>query len=324
MTSHARMIVVGVIVPLAISVAGIIAILVALPTLPPQIATHWGPSGAPDGFGSPVTGIVVLAVFTIGYAALAFVVARQGDGRSTTTQRILVALSPALSTLLAVGGAGSTVMQSGLANGHDAPSIFPALIAGFGLAILAAVVAWFVLPAATPAPAAAHVELPAIDLGADQRASWLQYIEPARVVSTLAIGGMALVIVGGGVAMAFTAPTGILVLWVVGMLLVGALVVSALFWTVRIDRKGLVVRSAMGVPRFIIPASDVAKATVIDVVPLRDFAGYGIRGIGGRIGVIVRAGEAIEVTRHDGRVFVVTVAQSRQGAALLNAVAARA
>lgn len=56
----------------------------------------------------------------------------------------------------------------------------------------------------------------------------------------------------------------------------------------------------------------------------RAFLGWGIRVIGRRIGVLIREGEAIEVTRTDGRVFIVTVPQAARGAALLNAVAARA
>ncbi|MEP6480982.1 MAG: DUF1648 domain-containing protein [Rhodoglobus sp.] len=323
MTIKTRMIIVGVIAPLVIGAAGIIAILLALPRLPDPIATHWGPSGQPDDFASPVSSMVFIAALIVGYSALSFALARLIRG-SNATQRMILAMAPAIATLIAVSGAGSALSQQGLRDGHDAPSIFPTLLLALGLAIVAGVGGWFALPAAAAVVPAAHADLPVMNLGAQERAAWLQRIEPSRAVGTFAIGGLAVVIVGGGVLMGLTAPTGIFVAWVTGMVLIGVVVVSALFWTVRIDAKGMEVRSVLGVPRFIIPSADVDSATPTDVVALRDFGGYGIRGFGKRVGVILRSGEAIEVTRKDGRVFIVTVPQSRQGAALLNAVAARA
>ena len=47
-------------------------------------------------------------------------------------------------------------------------------------------------------------------------------------------------------------------------------------------------------------------------------------GVGGRIGVVMRGGEALEVVRTGGRRVVVTVGDAATGAALLNTLAARA
>jgi hypothetical protein len=44
---------------------------------------------------------------------------------------------------------------------------------------------------------------------------------------------------------------------------------------------------------------------------------------GRRTGIVLRAGEAIEVKRTDGKTLVVTVDDALQGAALLNGLVAR-
>ena len=52
--------------------------------------------------------------------------------------------------------------------------------------------------------------------------------------------------------------------------------------------------------------------------------GWGLRvGRGGRTGLVVRSGQALEVERTGGRIVVVTVDDAARGAALLTAVAAR-
>ena len=70
---------------------------------------------------------------------------------------------------------------------------------------------------------------------------------------------------------------------------------------------------------------EVEEAVVVQVNPLREFGGWGIRtGVGGRIGVVMRGGEALEVVRTGGRRVVVTVDDAATGAALLNTLAGRA
>ena len=324
MTPHVRMIVIGVMAPLLIAAAGIVSIIVSIPSLPSPVATHWGVSGEPDGFGSPVLSMVLLAVVVIGYSAFAFAVARSAHDGFTANQRLILAIGPYLATLMTVIIAGSTVMQAGLRDARDAPSIVPLGVIGFGVGIALGVLAWFLLPAAAPVPAPAAATLPTLALGATERAAWLQRIEPSRTVGTVLVAVLALLIVGGGVSFALVAPTWAFAVWSGGMLLIAALVVDTLFWRVSIDANGLLVRSALGWPRFAIPADQVATAAVIDVNPTRDFGGWGIRWGGAkRWGVVTRAGEALEVTRKDGRVLVVTVPHPSSGAALLNALAQR-
>ena len=60
------------------------------------------------------------------------------------------------------------------------------------------------------------------------------------------------------------------------------------------------------------------------VSPLAEFGGWGYRvGRGGRVGVVLRTGEGLQVERSGGRSFVVTIDDAATGAALLNTLAAR-
>jgi hypothetical protein len=57
------------------------------------------------------------------------------------------------------------------------------------------------------------------------------------------------------------------------------------------------------------------------VNPLAEFGGWGWRwGADGRVGVVLRAGEGIQVTRTNGKRFVVTVDDAQTGASVLAGV----
>lgn len=318
------MILIGVIAPLVIAAAGIVVALGVIPSLPSPVATHWGPDGRPDAYGSAPVGLVVLAVVVIGYGVLAFAVARGGDG-TTVNQRIILAIGPAFASLLSVIIAGSLVIQAGVTAAQDAPSILPVVGLGFGLGVGVGVLAWFLLPKATASGSPQPVSVPAAALGAEERIAWMQRAEPSRFVGGLVVTILALAIGVGGTALAFVAPLPVFLVWLVVMILVGVLAMASLFWKVTIDGRGMIVRSVIGFPRFSVPTADVDRVAVITVNPPVDFGGWGIRWGGRkRIGVITGAGEALEVTRNDGRALIVTVPQAQKGAALLNALAKRA
>ena len=95
-------------------------------------------------------------------------------------------------------------------------------------------------------------------------------------------------------------------------------------WRVSAGPAGLTVRGLFGIPVMRVPIADIASAVAVGVRPMRDFGGWGIRGAVGRgghwrTGVIVRAGDAIEVTRRSGKQFVVTVDDAATAAAVLKA-----
>jgi len=122
------------------------------------------------------------------------------------------------------------------------------------------------------------------------------------------------------------ATSDVVALWV--MIGATALVVVAIgtntVFHVRIDDDGLTVSSAAGWPRVRVPMADVAAVAAVHVEPMGEFGGWGMRWAPqGRFGVVLRAGEGIEVRRRSGKTVTVTVDDARAGAALLTALASR-
>ena len=320
-----RMMLVGVVLPLLIAAAGLIQVLVALPNLPDPAAIHWGPGGEPNNFGSPLGSVLIIGISVLAYCVFAFFVARAGHEGVSVNQRIILAIGPFLSTLLTIIAAGSLVMQVGLEDARQASSVMPLVWIGFGLGLLVGAIAWFLLPKATPTgPSSTADELPTMELGSSARATWSRHAEPAAWVGFVAIGILAIALVFGAVVLWLQAPPVAALVYTVVMLAIAALAVGSLFWRVIIDATGVRVRSVLGIPRFTIPMADVQSANEVTINPITDFGGWGVRwGRKGRIGVITRAGTALEVRRKNGSALVVTVSQARTGAALLNALVAR-
>jgi hypothetical protein len=109
------------------------------------------------------------------------------------------------------------------------------------------------------------------------------------------------------------------------LIVVGALAIviaSMFWWIVRVDSSGLTIRSTLGWPRVRVPLDEVVRADVIEVRPLRDYGGWGLRvGSRGRVGVILRSGEALLVQRTGGRSVAVTVDGAATAAGVLNTLA---
>jgi hypothetical protein len=327
MTINTRSVVIGVIAPLAIGLAGLVVIVMSLPALPSPVAVHWGPNGAADRFGSPIGGLILIAVFAIAWAAFAFFVSRPLPGWNSLTfnQRLVLAIGPSIVGLITVLMAGSVLIQRGLTDARSGPSIVPVLVTAIVAAIALATVAWFALPrhaahsdAATPVPEG-------LDLAATERAVWTQHLQVARAAVLVLCGILVIALVGAGTVFWFVAPFWVFLVWVVlfALLIVG--VVGTLSWRVTVDERGFVARSVFGYPRFVIPMAQVRSARTVTTAAIRDFGGYGIRWGGrGRFGVITRSGEALEITRHNGSSLTVTVSHADVAARLLNSFVERA
>jgi hypothetical protein len=112
--------------------------------------------------------------------------------------------------------------------------------------------------------------------------------------------------------------------WILALvtLVLVILIATTLVFRVRISAQGLQVRSVLGWPRWIVGAEDVAEARAVQVDPMAEFGGWGLRiAADGRRGVVLRTGEALQVTRTNGRVLVVTLDDARTAAAVLTAAA---
>jgi len=189
----------------------------------------------------------------------------------------------------------------------------------FLASVAAAIGAAVLSPGDPPMPATAPVSPKAarLALRRGESATWVRDVTSRGYVS-------AVIAVAAGVAL-LGIVTGAWGLALITGLAIGLTLVVFLHWTVTVNEEGLTVRSALGRPRFVIPLNEVEMAEVVPVRPLVEFGGWGIRaGKGGRVGVIIAKGPALQVRRTGGRIFLVTVDDAERGAALLNTLAARA
>ena len=304
------------VLPLATAGAAVAVGASWAPRLPDPVATHWGPSGAPDGFGTLTEMLmlpaVVVPLFVLGMWALAFFA-----GRDTSTRRLAAASSTFLAVMMSGLTIGSLAAQLDLPDAAAGPGVGPALGASVAAGVVAAAVVTPLVPRTAPQPTTTPPDAgaPRTDLAPTERAAW------TRTVTSP---------VGTAVGAAATLTTAVLaiVLRTPGMLVVpvllGALLAATLVLRVSVDGRGLVARSPFGWPSMRVPLDEVVAARVATVDPLREFGGWGYRvGAGGRVGFVLRRGEAVEVERTGGRVNVVTVDDAATAAALLNTLAER-
>ncbi len=93
---------VAVIVPTVITAVAVVILLTWLPTLPTQVVTHWGPSGA-DGFGAPSTYLWLLIALGLGLPVLMAVATLASAGAHWGgTARLMGALAAGMAALAAI------------------------------------------------------------------------------------------------------------------------------------------------------------------------------------------------------------------------------
>lgn len=312
--------------PAAIVTVAVVVQLVLLPQVPSTIAVHWNAAGEADGFAPAWTQPIATTVLGLGIPVLLALTTLPGlrRGERGTTYRLLGALAAALSAFVAVAFTVTLAMQAGLDASADAAAIWPALVAALAAGVLAGLVGWALQPRHRSAATAPTAE-PALSVGATERVAWVRTAAMstgAVVAILLGVLVVALAAVVAGVTGASTVlATGLAVI----ALLLLALAATTTAFHVRIDDTGLRVASLFGIPRFHVPLADVASAARVEVDPMGEFGGWGLRVAphGRRFGVVLRRGEGIEVTRRSGRRFVVTVDDAHTGAALLEGLVAR-
>lgn len=316
-----RLLAVGIGIPAVVVVLSLGVMLWALPDLPDPVATHWGPNGLPDAVGSPLVSLVLLPVIVGGFVALATVVGRRSpeDG-PTANQKLLMSAGSFLAGFLGVLLAGSLVIQRGVDDALEGPSILPVVLAAAVTAVLLAVITWLVLPRVSRVgrPVTAVPERP---LGRDERAAWVRRVEPARRWPAVLLAAAAVLLLAAAGVLAASRP-----IWLLALLpaaLVLALGWCLTFWTIVVDRTGVIARGGPGWPVLRVPLDDVTEVGIVRVDPIVDFGGWGLRWAPGQTGIVVRSGDALEVRRRHGRSLVVTVDGAADGAALLEALVRR-
>lgn len=315
--------IVTVAVPLVVGAAAVALQLAWLPQLPDPIVTHWGPSG-PDGFGPAWSAPVLTAGLSLGLTGMfAVFLATARRPAPTPSHKFLAVLSAATTVFLGTTVTASLAVQRGLTDARDAPGVEAAIALALAGALIVGVVAWFTLPKSVRIhPDATPAE--ALPLAPGERSVWIATTRVAggAIVAILAATGASIA------AAVFTVAATDGTMWpivFVPLLFVAAAAI-AISWRVRVGPEGLLVRSLpFGWPRVRIRTAEIASVSTPHIEPLAEFGGWGWRwSPGGGFGVVSRSGAAIDVLRHDGRRFVVTVDDASTGAALLAAYVASA
>ncbi|WP_341956880.1 DUF1648 domain-containing protein [Microbacterium sp. LWH13-1.2] len=325
---------VGVIVPLVLIALASIVVLAWLPDLPEPAAIHWGLDGA-DGFGPRWTPLVLLVGLGGGTVLLFALIAllshrlpKRGAAAPiprpqwSATARLLGAASLGMAGMMSMLAIASTAAQRGLADAADAADITPWVAVFLLVMVGLGAAGWFLQPAvpiSTGSSTATATPLPLTD---HERAVWIKTVTVATAGQIVLGIGVFVVIAMSVLLLAQGIAAGWITAAVAVVLLV--LVTTSLTFRVRASAAGLRVRSVAGWPRVEIPAAEIASTRAVQVDPFAEFGGWGYRfGVDGRRGIVLRKGDAVEVTRTNGRVFLVTVDDAATAASVLAAAAQR-
>ncbi|MDH6680739.1 hypothetical protein M2284_004969 [Rhodococcus sp. LBL1] len=309
------------VVPAVAAVAAIVGLTVWSGDLPDPVAVHFGPGGAADGYASraaaqwsPVLGVA----FAVLLGGILLLLTR----RDVRAARMGAAIASGTGTAVAILPVGMLASQRGLTDAAEATFngwwLVPVALVGIAAAIAGS--AMIRRPDAVAADAAPPSDAPRMNLGDTETVMWTG---TAAMPRWLAVA-LALVPVVIVVAAAWTASEEAVPM-LLGAAVVGALLMGFALAPVHVvvDGRGLETRYVLTGGRRRIPLDEIARADVVQIGLINRYGGIGYRVGPDGVGLLIRPGAALRITRGDGSKFTVTVDGADQAAAVLNSLAAR-
>ncbi|MET7640999.1 DUF1648 domain-containing protein [Streptomyces sp. NPDC005438] len=285
--------------------------------LPDRLASHHSGDGRADGWTSASTYLTVSLALLLGMGVM-FAAISVFSAVPRNTLRIFSALSWGTAGLLGYVLTGS--LHANLDVKDPTQVTFPdtQLLIALGVAALpAGLIGWMLarFMGASHEPDTSATSVRHLELKPGEVASWSGTL---RSRGLLLLGGLlaalALVLAAVGVHPAAWA----------SQLVAALLVLACSGVRTTVDRRGLTVQTVPVFPlRRTIGLERIVEAGTREVSPMGEFGGWGYRVRPGKRGVLLRSGEALSVRLREGREFVVTVDDSRTGAALLNTLVQR-
>lgn len=280
----------------------VLLFVLASSNLPSEVAIHWNGSGVADG-SAPRWAILAVAA---GVALLGLLLSLQ----------FRIASEPSMEAFAIVGMLGalgfaitliSVISNWGVEDWTEASSLSVWFIVGvFVFPLIGLFVGIVIGRALYPIKdlgKPADGDRPSTKLSVGERVSW---------VGRARVKWMAMVFVAVAVLFLFVFPG--LPVWV--FLAVAGLGVIFSNVEANVTNDGLRVRLG-GIPVRKIPIDDISSARSMELEPL-EWGGWGYRVTPGRTAIVLRRGEALEVTMKNGRRFAMTVDDALAGAALIN------
>lgn len=307
-----RKILAHIVLPAAVIGALVAYLLIVRDRLPEQVATHWSGPGAPDGFTSRDSVVVLFPAITLIVTGLLVAVSRLA--------------TPSIAGAAAVGGlplamagflSALTVVTTTVQIDSTTPPNLPgwSIPVAMAVGLLGLLVGGMVHGSPPPPPDSTSPGpdgAPRYPLAESGTAVWSGSTPTAQIPIIMAIGVGAL---GAGLAAAVSP-------WLLLIFLpLVALLAGSSSFAVTIGPAGLRVAARMlGWPRVRIPLRHVASASEGSVDAM-SFGGWGIRvGMNKETAVITRSGPALVVSRTDGAVLRVSMEQPEEPAAVLTSL----
>lgn len=290
----------------ALAVLALLPLVLGWSGLPDPVATHWGAGGQPDGATSK-TWLCVLPLALVALGLLISLLMRR-DGRPSAESFALVGLLGGMAVWTSIS---IVLLNHGADSWEEADSFDIWQIVG--LVVIAGLTGWvgYLLGRKWYPPVTYEVEVepPILEIGDDERPTWTGTVSAWWPLYLLVPIGVVFLFLPGWLK------------WLAPLYFVLALVFSRV--SVVVDDVGLRVRLAGVVTVRKIGLGEVARARPIDLEP-SEWGGWGYRMVPGGSAVVLRRGDAIEVTLRSDRRFAVTVDDAATGAATLNGLVARA
>ncbi|PTR26740.1 uncharacterized protein DUF1648 [Rhodococcus sp. OK519] len=295
-----------------------VAVLAGWPDdLPDPVAVHFGPGGVADGFaghGSVLWWPLMGPAFALVLAGVVAAFTR----RDVRAGRIAAAVASGTGTALAVLPAVLLAPQRGLADAANATIALWWLVpvALLGIAAGCAALPMVGRAVAVPVTAVPPADAPRLELADTESVVWTG----SAALPRWAAAALALLPIVLALVVSRTVGPELLVTGFVGALLLGVTLAPV---HVVVDGRGLETRYVLTGGRRRIPLDEIARADAVKIGLINRYGGIGYRVGPDGVGLLVRPGEALRVTRGDGSKFTVTVDGADQAAAVLNSLAAR-
>lgn len=303
------------VIPLIALAAGSLLPLLWKSSLPELLPTHWGTNG-PDQFGS----LASLIWPTLAIGAVLIVVLAAGItqlNRESLTQRICIVTNNFVAFMMGSIPAVTAFKARDLTETVDMSDpialsmLFGLLGVGVG-ALLAYLLPKQETPTAQNLPTDGS---PRVLLSESEAGIWV-----SREFSAA----------GVWIGILAAALTSVLAITTKNpaMLTLPALLIVAVtllnVWDVRVDGTGVTTTALAKFVKRHIPLTEIEEASVTEVRAIKQYGGYGIRtGFNGSIAVILRSGEALQLSLSGNRTFVITMNNPDTAAGLVNTLVER-
>ena len=261
--------------------------------LPEPMATHWSLGGDANGHLSRVAACTVLAGLAVCLAA----------GVVVSHRHVTAPVLAFVGAIMATASFGTVATNRDVSSWRAASDPLGYVGLGLLLGIGAA------LAVRTDEERVADGISPAIDLQPGERVAWTRTTR-STLMMRAAIGVAAI-----GAFLLVVNPVASIV-----VLFSAAIVAMFTATTVVVRERGVVVHGALSFARVHIPLARISGATPIDVSPWQ-WGGWGYRGslrLLNRAAWVVRRGPGLRLDLTDGKVFVVTIEDPDDAAAVVN------